>query len=73
MLLIIALLLFVVWIVGFAFFRAMVGGAIHVILLIAIIALIWHFASRHSSASPSGRASVAAGGAPPAVASVKDF
>ena len=33
MLLIIALALFVIWIVGFAFFRAMVGGAIHFILL----------------------------------------
>lgn len=50
MLLIIALALFVIWIVGFAFFRAMVGGAIHFILLLAVVVLVWHLLSRHSRA-----------------------
>jgi hypothetical protein len=46
--LIIALVLFVVWVVGFGFFRTVVGGAIHIILLIAVIALAWHFIAGHS-------------------------
>jgi Family of unknown function (DUF5670) len=47
--LIIALVLFVLWIVGFAFFRAILGGAIHLILVIAIIVLVWYFVAGHSS------------------------
>ena len=60
MFLIIAAVLFVVWVVGFGFFRAVVGGAIHLILLIAVIALIWHLVSGHSGAGPSPRAASAA-------------
>lgn len=47
MFLTLALIVFVVWVVGFAFFRAAVGGAIHILLLIVVIALVWHFASAH--------------------------
>ena len=60
MFLIIAVVLFAVWVVGFAFFRAVVGGAIHLILLIAVIALIWHLVSGHSGAGASPRAASAA-------------
>jgi hypothetical protein len=52
--LIIALVLFVVWVVGFGFFRAVVGGAIHIILLIAVIALVWHFVAGHSGRGAAG-------------------
>jgi uncharacterized membrane protein YqjE len=48
MLLIVALIVFVVWVIGFGFFRAAVGGVIHILLLIAIIALAWHFLSGHA-------------------------
>jgi uncharacterized membrane protein YqjE len=52
--LIIALVLFVVWVIGFAFFRAMAGGLVHLILVVAIIALVWHLVSRHSTGPGSG-------------------
>jgi hypothetical protein len=44
-LLTIALILFVVWIVGFALFRVVIGGGIHFILILALIALVWHLVS----------------------------
>jgi hypothetical protein len=68
MLLIIALVLFVIWIVGFGFFRAMVGFAIHLILLLAIIALVWHLLSRHSGAQSVAGATSAIDPTPTAVA-----
>lgn len=69
MLLLIALVLFVIWIVGFGFFRAVVGLAIHFVLLLAIIALVWHLLSRHSGARASNGATSAGGPAPAVVAS----
>ena len=65
MFLTIAVILLVLWIVGFGFFRAVVGGAIHVLLLIAIIALVWHFVSGHArrpGASSGDRVSAAFNG-----------
>jgi hypothetical protein len=61
MFLIIALALFVIWIVGFGFFRAVVGGAIHFILLLAVIVLVWHLLSRHSGMQGTGGATSAIG------------
>ena len=42
MLLTIAIILFVLWILG-AFVVHVGGGLIHILLVIGIIALIWHF------------------------------
>jgi len=61
-LLVVAGILFVIWIAGFAFFRAVVGGAIHIILLIAIIALVWHLVSEHSGPRGSPGAASATSG-----------
>jgi hypothetical protein len=41
MLLTIALVLFVLWALGFFIFPA-VGALIHILLILAIISLIWH-------------------------------
>ena len=54
MFLIIALVLFVIWIIGFGFFRAMAGGMIHLVLLVAVVALVWHVVSRHSADRSAG-------------------
>jgi uncharacterized membrane protein len=53
MLLIIAGVLFLVWFVGFSFFRAVVGGAIHLILLLVLVIFIWHLIA-HSHRSRHG-------------------
>ena len=42
MLLVLCLILFVAWVLGFAAFHV-AGGLIHILLLIAVIALIMHF------------------------------
>lgn len=42
MFLTIALVLFVLWALGFFVFP-LVGGLIHIILVIAVISIIWHF------------------------------
>jgi hypothetical protein len=42
MLLTIAIILFVLWILG-AFVVHVGGGLIHILLVIAIIVIIWHF------------------------------
>jgi hypothetical protein len=65
MFLIIGLVLLGVWLVGFGLFRAIVGGMIHVVLIIALFALAWHFlshAKRASGGSPSASALVRPGG-----------
>ena len=54
MLLIIGLVLLGVWIIGFALFRAIVGGFIHVVLVLAVIALAWHFLAGGRQPSPTG-------------------
>jgi hypothetical protein len=43
MFLTIALVLLVLWACGFFLFPAAVGGLIHILLIIAVIAIIWHF------------------------------
>ena len=39
-----AALLFIAWILGFGVFHV-AGGLIHLILIVAIISLVWHFIS----------------------------
>jgi hypothetical protein len=56
MFLIIGLVLLGVWLVGFGLFRAVVGGMIHVVLIIALFALAWHFLA-HSSRATGGSTS----------------
>jgi hypothetical protein len=44
MILTIALVLLVLWLLGFIVFP-IVGGLIHILLILALIAIIWHFVS----------------------------
>jgi hypothetical protein len=44
MLLTIAIILFVLWALGFLVFHA-AGALIHLVLVIGVIVLIWHFVS----------------------------
>ena len=39
----IGVVLFVVWFVGFMILRKVVGALIHLVLIVAIIAIAWHF------------------------------
>ena len=43
MLLIIGGVLLVLWLLGFLIFKKVVGGVIHILLIIAVIALAIHF------------------------------
>ena len=43
MFLIIAVVLLVLWLLGFALLKKTVGGLIHILLIIALIALAIHF------------------------------
>jgi hypothetical protein len=43
MLLIIGCVLIVLWLLGFLVFKKVVGGVIHIVLIIAVIALAIHF------------------------------
>jgi hypothetical protein len=45
MFLTIALVLFVLWALGFFIFPA-IGFVIHVLLILAVISIIWHFIKR---------------------------
>lgn len=40
------IILLVVWLLGFLVFKKVVGGLIHIVLIIAIIALVLHFLGR---------------------------
>ena len=52
MFLTIAVILLILWGLGFFVF-AIGGGLIHIVLVIALIAFIWHFLKgRHSTARP---------------------
>ena len=42
MFLTIAIVLLVMWVLGFFIFP-IIGGLIHIILMIAVISIIWHF------------------------------
>jgi hypothetical protein len=53
MFLIIGLVLLGIWLIGFGLFRTIVGGAIHLVLIIAVFALAWHFLS-HSKRATGG-------------------
>ncbi len=48
MLLTIALILIVLWALGFFVFPV-VGGLVHILLVIAVIAIIWHFVKGSST------------------------
>jgi|GEM_PF-1103804 uncharacterized protein DUF5670 len=56
MFLVIGLVLLGIWLIGFGLFRAVVGGIIHVVLIFALFALVWHFVS-HASHATGGRVS----------------
>jgi Family of unknown function (DUF5670) len=43
MILTIGIVLLVVWLLGFMLMRKVLGGIIHVVLIIAIAAIVWHF------------------------------
>jgi hypothetical protein len=43
MILTIGIVLLVVWLLAFTLMRKVVGGIIHLILIIALIAICWHF------------------------------
>ena len=43
MLLSVGVVLVVVWVLGFLLLKKVVGGLIHILLIIAVIAIIWHF------------------------------
>jgi hypothetical protein len=61
MLLTIAVILFVLWLVGFGFFRAAVGGMIHIVLLIAIVVAVWYFLAGRSRTTAGATSSISAG------------
>lgn len=44
----IAVLLLILWVLGFFIFPV-VGGLIHVLLIIAVIAIVWHFLKGRST------------------------
>ena len=39
----IGVVLLVVWVVGFMILRKVVGAFIHLVLIVAIIAILWHY------------------------------
>jgi Family of unknown function (DUF5670) len=45
MLLTIGVVLLVLWLLGFMLLKKVVGAFIHIVLIIAICAIIWHFVS----------------------------
>ena len=59
MFLVIGLVLLGIWLIGFGLFRSIVGGMIHVVLIIALFALAWHFLS-HASHATGGSTSASA-------------
>ncbi len=38
--------LLILWLLGFLIFKKVVGGLIHIVLIIAVIALVLHFLGR---------------------------
>jgi hypothetical protein len=49
MFLIIAVVLLVLWLLGFVLLKKAVGGLIHILLIIALIALAIHFLGSHGA------------------------
>lgn len=43
MILTIGFVLLVVWFLGFMLMRKVLGGIIHLVLIIAVVAIAWHF------------------------------
>ena len=43
MFLTIGVVLLVIWLLAFTLMRKVVGGIIHLLLIIALIAIVWHF------------------------------
>lgn len=50
MFLAIAIVLLVLWMLGFGVFHV-AGGLIHILIVIAVIALVWHFVAGRSGRS----------------------
>ena len=50
----IGVVLFVVWFVGFMILRKVVGAFIHLVLIVAIIAIAWHFFGNRGGTSKEG-------------------
>jgi tryptophan-rich sensory protein len=48
MLLFLVLILFAIWLIEFVVFHVVAGGLIHLLLVVAIIALIVHFSERRA-------------------------
>lgn len=44
----IAVVLFALWVLGFFIFPA-VGALVHILLVLAIISLVWHFLADHGT------------------------
>jgi Family of unknown function (DUF5670) len=49
MLFTLAVILVLAWLLGFGVFHV-AGGLIHLLLLVAVIAILWHFISRRRTA-----------------------
>lgn len=62
--LIIGLVLLAIWLIGFGLFRAIVGGVIHVFLILALFLLAWHFISHSRHATGGNTNSAFDAGAP---------
>ena len=43
MILTVGIVLLVVWLLGFMLMRKVLGGIIHLVLIIALLAIAWHF------------------------------
>ena len=43
----IGVIILIVWLLGFLLLKKVVGAAIHILLLIAIVAIAWHFIGPH--------------------------
>ena len=43
MILTIGIVLFVVWFLDFMLMRKVLGGIIHLVLIVAVVAIAWHF------------------------------
>lgn len=46
MFLMIGVILIVLWLLGFLIFKKVVGGLIHIVLIVALIVLVLHFLGR---------------------------
>ena len=47
MILSIGVILLIAWVIAFLLFKKVVGAAIHLLLIIAVVAIAWHFIGPH--------------------------